>query len=59
MIAARIEVGEDHTHINLLTWTKAHRELILSANVLSSDTFLNGKFALENFLASRTFFKLV
>jgi hypothetical protein len=47
MIAVRTDVGEDHTHVNLLAWTEAHLELILSANIASSDAFLDRKLAGE------------
>jgi hypothetical protein len=57
MIAVRIDVGEDHTHVNLLAWTEAHLELILSANIASSDAFLDRKLALQDFLVSRTLLK--
>jgi hypothetical protein len=57
MIAVHIDIGEDYTHVNLLTWTEAHLEIVLSTNIASSDAFLDRKLALQDFLVSRTLLK--
>jgi hypothetical protein len=41
MVTITVEIGEDHTHIDLLTGAKAHAQFILPAHIFSSNPFFN------------------
>ena len=56
-IAIGVEIRKYHTHIDLLTGTKAYREVIVSIDISSSGSFFNGELTLENFLMPRAFLK--